>query len=91
MLFRQQRKTDKKNVIMYSIQSPVPQGSVLELVLFQMSDNIDSRIKCTLSKFADKVKLSGSVVDVPSRPGRMRPAANWSSGWHPCIWQGSWN
>ena len=42
--------------------SSVPQGLVLEPVLFNIFlGDMDSRIKCTLSTFADYIKLSGAV------------------------------
>ena len=63
------------------VTSSVPQGSVLGQILFNTFVNdIDSRIRCILSKFVGDAKLWG-VVDKPEEWDTTQKDLDWHEQW----------
>lgn len=54
-----------------SVRSDVPQGTILQLMLFNTFINEDSGIECTFSNFADNIKLC-YAVDTPEGWGAIQ-------------------
>ncbi|GAB0185171.1 triadin [Grus japonensis] len=65
--------TELLNVQVEISDECVPQGSVLGLTLFDIFvGDMDSGIECTLSKFADSIKLCGAVNMLEGRDAIQR-------------------
>ncbi|KAK4831279.1 hypothetical protein QYF61_016749 [Mycteria americana] len=61
------------------VTTGVLQGSILGPILYNIFSNyIDSGSECTLSKFADYIKLSGAVDTLERKDAIQRDLAEWA-------------